>query len=154
MNRFDPAHESAPRFALRLVNPPSAGSLPRDFTPLQLVLLPAHTPIELNQPDVLVGRHSQCDLRLPSPEVSRCHCRLQFQEGHWWVKDSQSTNGVFVNNHRVESVALRSGDVIRIGNFTLVVHQLDTLGSAQADQFVVRSIATALTQPQPQRRAS
>jgi pSer/pThr/pTyr-binding forkhead associated (FHA) protein len=119
-----------------------------------LAILPGHTPIELGKPEILVGRHAQCDLRLSSPEVSRCHCRLLFQEGHWWVRDSQSTNGVFVNDQRVESAALRSGDVIRIGNFALVVNHSDAPGTAQAEARVFRSIATVLTATQPQRRAS
>jgi len=154
MNRIDPAHESAPRFSLRIARLSNPAALPRDFVPLQLVLLPGHTPIELNQPEILIGRHSECDLRLPSPEVSRCHCRLLFQAGRWWLKDSKSTNGVFVNDQRVDAVAIRAGDVIRVGEFAFVVHQPNSTGAAQADESVYRSIAASLAPPQQQRRAS
>jgi pSer/pThr/pTyr-binding forkhead associated (FHA) protein len=154
MNRIDPAHESATRFSLLIARLPKPAALPRDFVPLQLVLLPGNTPVELNQPDILIGRHSECDLRLPSPEVSRCHCRLMFHTGRWWLKDSSSTNGVFVNDQRVESIALRAGDVIRVGDFVFVVHQPNSTAASQADDSVYRSIAASLAVPQPTRRAS
>ncbi|NJN37217.1 MAG: FHA domain-containing protein [Nitrospiraceae bacterium] len=37
----------------------------------------------MNRPDMIVGRHTECDIRLPLPDVSRRHCRLQFVEGCW-----------------------------------------------------------------------
>jgi predicted component of type VI protein secretion system len=154
MNRFDSAHESAPRFALRLLNPPRPDALPRGFVPLQLILLPSNTSIELNHPEILVGRHSSSDLRLASGEVSRCHCRFLFQAHCWWIKDSSSLNGIFVNNKRVKATALRPGDVIRIADFTFVVHHSNSTASIEADESAYRSIAAILAPPKPQRKAS
>ena len=47
--------------------------------------------------DMLIGRHSQADIRLPLPDVSRRHCRFFFGEGVWQVLDLNSLNGVFLN---------------------------------------------------------
>jgi pSer/pThr/pTyr-binding forkhead associated (FHA) protein len=124
------------------------------FTPLRLSLHPMGTVIDVTRPEVVVGRHSTCDVRLPLPDVSRRHCRLRFQAGHWWVQDCGSLNGVFVNDAVVESRKLMKSDRLRVGGFTFIVQptaeQLDEQG-----EIVLRSIAVALSpEPAEQRRAS
>ena len=58
--------------------------IPDAYMPgLYLVLQPSGATLELMQPDVLVGRHSSADVRLPLPDVSRRHCRLVFGKGCW-----------------------------------------------------------------------
>ena len=47
--------------------------------------------------------------------VSRVHARLERVDGRLWVHDADSTNGTFVNEERIESVEVRSGDVLRLG---------------------------------------
>ena len=49
---------------------------PGDFRPLRLRLQPGDHVIDLTRPDVLLGRQSDADLRLPQPDVSRQHCRI------------------------------------------------------------------------------
>ena len=44
-----------------------ANVLPLDFVPLRLLLQPGGLRIELTRPDMLVGRHSEADIRLPYP---------------------------------------------------------------------------------------
>src|SRR5581483_9961191 len=91
--------------------------LPEDFVPLRLILQPSGAAVELTQPDVLFGRHSQADVRLPLPDVSRRHCRFLFGQGVWQVIDLNSLNGVFLNGEPVRQATLRPGDLIRIGGF-------------------------------------
>src|SRR5258706_11557548 len=53
---------------------------------------------------------------------SRQHCRLSrmdFGPSKWSISDNQSTNGLFVNGHRVEFKELNDGDVIRVGQYEL-----------------------------------
>src|SRR5229473_2849513 len=71
--------------------PPSA------FIPLKLILQPNGPVLELTRPDTLMGRHSEADVRLPLPDVSRRHCRFLFADGAWQIFDLDSLNGVFVN---------------------------------------------------------
>src|SRR2546423_3973024 len=54
-----------------------------DFIPMTLVLQPNGLKVELTRPEMLLGRHSGADLRLPMPDVSRRHCRFVFQDGVW-----------------------------------------------------------------------
>jgi predicted component of type VI protein secretion system len=91
------------------------------FIPLRLVLKPGGAYVEFTRPDMLVGRHTDADVRLALPDVSRRHCRMVFAHGGWQMFDLNSLNGVFVNGQRVEQATLRDGDQLRIGGLTFVV---------------------------------
>ncbi|HXG13146.1 MAG TPA: FHA domain-containing protein [Gemmataceae bacterium] len=95
--------------------------LPPGFFPLRLVLRPTGAGVDLTRPDMVVGRHSQADIRLPLPDVSRRHCRFLFLDGHWEVFDLNSLNGTFVNERRVRHAVLHDRDTIRMGGFTFEV---------------------------------
>jgi pSer/pThr/pTyr-binding forkhead associated (FHA) protein len=126
-------------------------SEPSPFVPLRLVLEPGGPSVELNRPEMLVGRHSVADLRLRLPDVSRRHCRFVFAEGRWQVFDLNSLNGVFVNGERVQQATLGNGDKVRIGSYTFMVEVRASLanipvpgpGPRSADN-ILESIAGAL----------
>jgi pSer/pThr/pTyr-binding forkhead associated (FHA) protein len=94
---------------------------PPGFNPLRLLLLPGGLCVEMTRPNMLVGRHSEADVRLALPDVSRRHCRFLFQHGNWKVIDLDSTNGVFVNGERMHEATLYDGDQIRLGSFLFAV---------------------------------
>ena len=100
---------------------PAEVPVPEGFFPLRLVLQPSGAVVEVTRPDALVGRHSEADVRLPLPDVSRRHCRLVFVEGCWQVVDLNSLNGVYVNNESVLQAPLEPGDLLRVGGFTFAV---------------------------------
>src|SRR5262245_27233074 len=54
---------------------------PADLTPLQLVLQSTGLTVKLDRPVLVVGRHSSADVRLRLPDVSRFHCRFEFEGG-------------------------------------------------------------------------
>jgi hypothetical protein len=70
----------------------------------------------------VIGRVSSgADLVLPwNAEVSREHAAILFSQGRFFLEDLRSQNGTYVNERRIERVALRSGDRIRIGSQVLV----------------------------------
>jgi hypothetical protein len=69
--------------------------------------------------ELVVGRDPSCELVLPDPLVSRRHARLVFSLGEVTIEDS-STNGVYVNDVRVERKArLYAGDRILLGTSEL-----------------------------------
>jgi predicted component of type VI protein secretion system len=72
---------------------------------------------------VLVGRHPQCDVRLPSIRVSRRHCCLTEVDGAIIVRDLGSTNGTLINGQRVEAGRLRPGDELSIANLRYRLEQ-------------------------------
>src|SRR5205823_4724 len=82
----------APRLAAEVEE-----AIPHDFVPLRLLLQPGGLCVELNKPEMLLGRHSTADVRLSLPDVSRRHCRFAYADGHWRVFDLNSLNGVFIN---------------------------------------------------------
>ena len=72
--------------------------------------------IPVAKPSVLVGRRSRCDIVIQDPRVSAHHCQILLDsDGHWYVKDLDSTNGTFVNGQRVSVERLNPGDELRIG---------------------------------------
>lgn len=99
----------------------SAAEMPPGFVPLRLVLLPSGVTLELDLPDMTLGRHSGADLRLPLPDVSRRHCRFTWSGGTWSVADLASLNGVYVNGQSVECSELAQNDLVTIGGFTFAV---------------------------------
>jgi hypothetical protein len=76
---------------------------------------------------LVVGRDPSSDVVLPSPRVSRKHCRI-LPVPHGFravaIEDLGSSNGTFVNGVRLgERVQrlLRDGDVIEVGGIALAV---------------------------------
>ncbi|MDT5243788.1 MAG: transport system ATP-binding/permease protein, partial [Mycobacterium sp.] len=66
--------------------------------------------------DVLVGRDVRADVRLPHPAVSRTHVLLRYHDGRWVAIDNESRNGIFLAEQRVDSVVIRSGQILHIGD--------------------------------------
>jgi predicted component of type VI protein secretion system len=125
------------------------------FVPLRLVLQPGGQALDCTRPDLIVGRHSSADVRLPLPDVSRRHCRLVCADGSWQVLDLNSLNGVFVNGERIRQATLRHQDMLRVGGFLLqVLLQPGEPTVVLADEErpadgVLRSIADALPDDDP-----
>jgi ABC-type multidrug transport system ATPase subunit/pSer/pThr/pTyr-binding forkhead associated (FHA) protein len=65
--------------------------------------------------DVVIGRDIRADVRVPQPVVSRVHVLLRCVDGRWVATDNGSMNGMFVDNRRVQSVDVRNGQTIHIG---------------------------------------
>ncbi len=77
----------------------------------------------LQDADVFIGRHGQCDLVLHDPEVSRRHVKLASGENGWLLDDLGSTNGSFVNGQRITHQTTAPGDRIQIGQSVLVIQK-------------------------------
>ena len=76
----------------------------------------------IKEDQYLIGRGSDCNLRLPISDVSRHHCLIQKQANEYFLSDLGSANGTFVNGKRVRSkVTLRTGDQISIGPLHFLV---------------------------------
>ena len=76
--------------------------------------------VEIPKSEVFLGKHSDCDVVLASPKVSRRHARLVEQNGGFLVEDLKSTNGTSVNGEPVTGERkIAAGDVIGIGDVTV-----------------------------------
>jgi pSer/pThr/pTyr-binding forkhead associated (FHA) protein len=72
-------------------------------------------PVPLQRPVILIGRHSECDVRLDLPQVSRRHCCIALAYDRLIIRDLGSHNGIWVNGERVDEARLLHGDEIAIG---------------------------------------
>ncbi len=52
--------------------------------------------------DTVIGRSTECGLRIASNEVSRQHCKICIGEDGVTVRDLGSSNGTFVNGYQLE----------------------------------------------------
>jgi len=87
--------------------------------------------IPVSSADFTVGRSGNNKLRIDGMLVSRHHAQIVFREGQWILYDQDSTNGTYVNNHRVAQHVLRAGDQIQIGPAVFAFHMAGT-GAAPA----------------------
>ncbi|WP_099039350.1 ATP-binding cassette domain-containing protein [Mycobacterium neglectum] len=66
--------------------------------------------------DVVVGRDLHADVRIPHPGISRSHVILRYLDGGWVAVDDNSSNGIFVDGQRVQSVEVEDQRTIHLGN--------------------------------------
>jgi pSer/pThr/pTyr-binding forkhead associated (FHA) protein len=91
--------------------------------------------VSLDAGQVIVGRSRQCDIVLPSENVSRRHARLVVEGGRLRVEDLGASNGVWLNDQRVPGSAdLAEGDSLRVGDYHLRVR-----GGRRAEDRVVHA---------------
>jgi len=72
--------------------------------------------IDLADGELTLGRDVACDVPLEDDSVSRRHARVEPTDNGWLIADLSSTNGVYVNDERVERRRLACGDRVRLGN--------------------------------------
>ena len=74
-----------------------------------------------------VGRQADCDICIPSDEVSRRHAKLQVLPDGIAVEDIGSANGTFINDKRIHTGMLKPGEELRLDTmrFLLVAPHLD-----------------------------
>ncbi len=72
----------------------------------------------VDKPAVVIGRHSECDLTLNDPLLSRKHCAVSVDaNGDFFLEDLNSTNATFLNSKRLtEKTRLHYGDRIIVGD--------------------------------------
>jgi pSer/pThr/pTyr-binding forkhead associated (FHA) protein len=74
---------------------------------------------KMKRPLALVGSSAACKVRLDDAQISQFHCALVKTPLGLWAVDLLSTNGMTLNGRNVRVAALRDGDVLRIGDFTI-----------------------------------
>ena len=66
-----------------------------------------------------IGRSPEAEIFLDDVTVSRDHAVLVRRSGDWYLDDSGSLNGTYVNRHRIDSHKLEDGDELQIGKYKL-----------------------------------
>lgn len=69
-----------------------------------------------------LGRADGNDIQLIFPGVSKKHCVLIWKDNSLLIRDLGSTNGTYINNHRISEAVLHPGQLLMTGSITM---QLD-----------------------------
>ena len=66
-----------------------------------------------------IGRSPEAEVFLDDVTVSREHAVLVRRSDAWFLDDSGSLNGTYVNRRRIESHKLEEGDELQVGKYKL-----------------------------------
>jgi pSer/pThr/pTyr-binding forkhead associated (FHA) protein len=82
--------------------------------------------LQFVQGPVHIGRAADSHVFLPDRTVSKKHAVIHREDdGTWSVQDLGSSNKTYLNGQAVERALIKTGDAIRITEFTLVVNMED-----------------------------
>ncbi len=93
----------------------------------------------------VIGRRQDCQLRIPTKDVSRQHCVVLVENDALVAKDLGSSNGTFVNGKRIAESKLKPGDRLRVGPVTFVVQVDGKPADIKPDDVVPPSLAEPST---------
>jgi pSer/pThr/pTyr-binding forkhead associated (FHA) protein len=72
--------------------------------------------ITLPRTQLVIGRDDSCHLRPVSTDVSKFHCAIARLGNRVLLRDLNSTNGTYLNDHRItRTTNVADGDVLRVG---------------------------------------
>ena len=79
---------------------------------------------------ISLGRAATSQIFLPDRSVSKQHAVIYINSnGKWNVEDLESANKTYLNNQQIHKAEIKTGDCIRISDFTLEVVLDDDPGS-------------------------
>ncbi len=88
------------------------------------------------QGPIQIGRAADCHVLLSDPTVSKKHALIACNgEGAWHVEDLGSANKTYLNGEAVHTAALKTGDSIRVTDFTIEVNVEDGAPETHPEQF-------------------
>ncbi|MCL1898426.1 MAG: DUF3662 and FHA domain-containing protein [Micrococcales bacterium] len=88
----------------------------------------------LTGPVTVIGRGSDADIIVEDTGVSRRHVEIRLTANGPVVTDLGSTNGTFVEGHRITNALLVDGNTITVGRTKVVFWTGDQAGAADLDQ--------------------
>jgi len=81
---------------------------------------------------VYIGRHEHSQVFLPDLAVSRQHAAIFLcKEGKWVVEDLDSANKTYLNGEVIQKSQIKTGDCIRIADFTIDINLEDEAGGGR-----------------------
>jgi pSer/pThr/pTyr-binding forkhead associated (FHA) protein len=98
---------------------------------------------------IQIGRGTNSAVLLPDVTVSKQHAIISCdEEGRWTVKDLDSANKTYLNGEAVHEAPIKTGDSLRITDFTIEVDLETKPKRAQPDQMEdTLNLEAALTTP-------
>jgi len=75
--------------------------------------------IPMPEGEYLIGREPNCDIQLAGSGVSRRHAKLLYHNNKLIVKDLESSNGTYLNKHKISERSASLQDTIQISGYSL-----------------------------------
>ena len=107
--------------------------------------------IDLKQGDMKIGRMPGSDIFIDNPAISGDHANIFTVGEDSFIQDLESTNGTFVNNKQITKHHLKSGDIISIGQFSLVYFGASTEKASNdfAKTVIINAESSGASEPSP-----
>jgi diguanylate cyclase (GGDEF)-like protein len=101
----------------------------------------------IDQPEAIVGRARDAQIRIDAVGISRTHSRIvQSLDGGFVLEDLDSTNGTFLGGQRIKRSPLASGDTFQVGpNVVLKFALVDEAEQSLAQRLYESSTRDPLT---------
>ena len=102
----------------------------------------------------VIGRQTDCQIRIPSSGISRHHCELNLADGKVLLRDMGSSNGTFVNRQKIQQTQLNAGDLIGLGDLVFVVRVDGSPATIDSEEALDEGAAPAIpAKPAPAAKA-
>jgi hypothetical protein len=76
---------------------------------------------EINKTAICIGRSKDNDICLVNDSISSHHAEIhRRREGGFYIVDLASTNGILVNESKVDKTELKDGDIIELGEVRFI----------------------------------
>lgn len=96
--------------------------------------------------EMTIGRATTNDICVSQDSVSRVHATLDVDDSGVRIRDNESTNGTYVNDHKVHERWLKDGDLVKIGRSIFKFLTGDNIESAYHEEIYRLSTVDGLTQ--------
>ena len=96
--------------------------------------------------EMTIGRATVNDICVSQDSVSRTHAFVQVDENGVKLRDNESTNGTYVNDHKIHEAYLKDGDLIKIGRSIFKFLTGDNIESSYHEEIYRLSTVDGLTQ--------
>lgn len=96
--------------------------------------------------EMTIGRATVNDICVSQDSVSRTHATIMMDEHGVKIRDNVSTNGTYVNDHKIHEVYLKDGDLIKVGRSIFKFLTGDNIESSYHEEIYRLSTVDGLTQ--------
>ncbi|MGD8519509.1 MAG: GGDEF domain-containing protein [Desulfobacterales bacterium] len=87
-----------------------------------------------------VGRSPQADIKISDHRVSRIHCTFEWDDENITVEDNESTNGTFVDSHKINRTKVLPGIPIQLGQSVMKIEYKDE-AEIQSEENLLRQVS-------------
>ena len=98
--------------------------------------------LTLSAPKYSIGRKPNRDLSFNDESCSAEHAELRLENGEWKIVDLESSNGTWLNQKKVSSAVLASGDSVKIGETIFVYNGTEKISDKNTNNSQAPSSAS------------